>query len=320
MDKSGPLGFDIVRNDDWIRKLNCIEYLRDVGKHFSVNMMLGKESVRQRIENREQGISYTEFSYMLLQAYDFYWLYKNHGCRLQIGGSDQWGNITAGVELIRRKNPPGSEAAHGFTYPLITTKSGVKFGKTEAGAVWLDAKRTSPYAFYQFWVNTADADIEQYFYTFTDQPKEAVVDLLEKSKSNPDERAAQRSLSYELTSLVHGKSEADKAVNASKALFSEEIAALDKKTLLEIFQDVPSTELSRSEFEKGITIQDLLIKTQLAKSKGEAKRQIDGGGIYMNNARVTESQTPVAQTHLIDGSLLVIRSGKKNYHLVQLKS
>jgi tyrosyl-tRNA synthetase len=314
----GATGYKLVRNDSWLKEISFVDFLRDVGKHFSVNMMLGKESVKSRLENREQGISYTEFSYMLLQAYDFYHLAETAGCRLQIGGSDQWGNITAGIELIRRKSQPGVPAAHGFTFPLVTTKAGTKFGKTEAGAVWLDAKRTSPYRFYQFWLNTADADASRYLRIFCDLPDEELQALDKRMTAEPDVRPVQRQLAETLTTLIHSEAETRKAVEASRVLFGESLANVDRETLLDIFSDVPSTTIPRGEINKGLPIQDLLVRVQLAKSKGDAKRAIEGGGVYLNNERVSDLALVVAERNLLDGAIFVLRSGKRNYHLVQL--
>ncbi len=316
LSSEGKNAFQILRNDTWLRPLSCIEFLRDVGKHFSVNMMLGKESVKGRIENREHGISYTEFSYMLLQAYDFYWLYKHKGCRLQVGGSDQWGNITAGVELIRRKEQSGTSHAFGCTFPLLTTSTGKKFGKTEQGNVWLDPKKTSPYRFYQYWVNTADGDVISYLKYFTEIDGEELTSLEQGVAQNPEARLAQQTLARTLTEIVHGANETTRAISASKVLFGEKIENIDEATLLDIFADVPSTTIPRDELTTGLLIGDLLKRTGLASSKGEAKRLIEGGGIYINNVRVTDSALQVSSSHLVTNTTLVLRSGKKSYHLV----
>jgi tyrosyl-tRNA synthetase len=312
----GDNAFSIVRNDEWLKPVSFIDFLRDTGKHFSVNMMLAKESVKNRLENREQGISYTEFSYMLLQAYDFYWLYKNRGCRLQVGGSDQWGNITAGTELIRRRSPADAPQAYGATFPLLTTSTGAKFGKTEKGAIWLDAKRTSPYRFFQYWVNTTDEDVIRNLRLFTDLTDQEITELEKQTREKPQDRAAQTRLGQILTDLIHGESERKRAEQASKVLFGESLKDIDSSLLREIFSDVPSTEVQKSDIAAGVSIVDLLVRCSVADSKGAAKRLVEGGGIYLNNERVTDSALKVEQSRLIDGSILVLRSGRKNYHLV----
>ena len=318
LDSEGKNGFELVKNDQWLCKLPYIDFLRDVGKHFTVNSMIAKDSVKTRLDTREQGISYTEFSYMLLQAYDFYWLYQNKDCRLQVGGSDQWGNITAGLELIRKKSSANSLQAFGLTFPLLTTSTGAKFGKTEAGAVWLDPKKTSPYAFYQYWLNSQDADVLTYLKLFTEIRDSELADLAKSVETAPEKREAQQFLASSLTTLIHGTGETAKAQSASKVLFGESIEGLDSSTLLEIFCEVESTEVSKSDLGSGISLQDLLVKTGLAKSKGAARRLIEGGGIYLNNQRTEDFQNLVSKEQFIDQSLLVIRSGKKRYHLVRL--
>lgn len=311
-----PGSFKLVKNDSWIKKLNIIEFLRDVGKHFSVNSMLAKDSVKTRIESKEQGISYTEFSYMILQAYDFYHLNKENNCRLQIGGSDQWGNITAGLELIRRRNEETHPQCFGMTFPLITTSSGAKLGKTEKGAVWLDAERTSPYEFYQYWINTSDADVIRYIKLFTEIEGEELSALEKQITSAPEKREAQKALAEELTSLIHGKAGLASAVAASRILFGEKIENIDSKTLKSIFKDVPSVNLASARLEQGVGILDLLVESSLAKSKGEARRLLEGGGIYVNNEKASNAQEQIDKARFIGGEVLVLRSGKKNYALV----
>lgn len=315
---SGKNAFQIKRNDEWLNKLSFLDFLRDVGKHSSVNQMLAKDSVKARLENREQGISYTEFSYMLLQAYDFFWLNEHLGCRLQVGGSDQWGNITAGLDLIRRKNPAGHAPAYGMTFPLLMTSSGTKFGKTEQGAVWLDAKKTSPYQFYQYWMNTADADVIRYLLLFTSVDGEELRGLETSLAQNPQAREAQQYLAAELTTLVHGKSETERAKQASKILFGESFENVDSKTLLDVFQDVPSTLLSATDLSASASLIDLLVRCGIASSKSDARRSLEGGGVYVNNEKIKETNFVVSKSHFVDGNVLVIRSGKKNYHLVKL--
>ncbi|TVR04188.1 MAG: tyrosine--tRNA ligase [Deltaproteobacteria bacterium] len=305
----------LVNNADWITPITFLEWLRDVGKHFSVNTMLAKESVRARLEQREQGISYTEFSYMLLQAYDFLHLCVHHGCRIQAGGNDQWGNITAGIELIRRK---GEGPAAGFTFPLVTTASGEKFGKSAGNAVWLDASRTSPYTFYQFWVRTDDRDVEKFLKFFTFLSLEEIGAVVAEHGEAPHRRLAQKRLAEEVTRLVHGESGLRTAEQATAVLFGQEIADLDDAQLSEIFADVPSTELPRARLESGeLTLVDLLAETGLMKSRGEARRRIEAGGTYINNVRWASVDAAVGPAQLASESTMVLRAGKKNYHLVR---
>ncbi len=318
LSSSGSNAYQLVRNDEWLGPQRFIDFLRDVGKHFSVNSMIAKESVKARLENREQGISYTEFSYLLLQAYDYFWLNKNRNCRLQVGGSDQWGNITAGLELIRRKNGDNHPPAYALTFPLLMTSSGTKFGKTERGAVWLDSKKTSPYHFYQYWMNTADADVLKYIRLFTTADDSELRQLETETAAHPEQRAAQRYLAEHLTTLVHGRSETERAAGASKLLFGERFDSVDSKTLLEVFQDVPSTNLPRTDLGESLPILDLLVRCGIATSKAAARRSVEGGGIYLNNDRVDQVTSAVTPGMFVEGSFLVIRSGKRNYHLVKL--
>jgi tyrosyl-tRNA synthetase len=279
-------------------------------------MMLAKDSVKSRLENREQGISYTEFSYMLLQAYDFYHLNKTQGCRLQVGGSDQWGNITAGIELIRRKG--AKNTAYGLTFPLLTTSTGSKFGKTAEGTVWLDAKKTSPYKFYQYWLNTSDEDVFRFIRLFTSLEDPQITELEKQRKEKADQRLAQKVLANTLTELVHGEAESKKAIFASEVLFGGSFENVSATTLIEIFSDVPSTEVTASELSAGLNIVDLLVKCGISNSKGAAKRSLEGGGIYLNNERVSDSASTVNINNFVNQQALVIRSGKKNYHLVRI--
>ncbi|MCB0323838.1 MAG: tyrosine--tRNA ligase [Bdellovibrionales bacterium] len=320
LSKEGPNPYRIVRNDSWLKHLNYIEFLRDIGKHFTINSMIAKDSVRSRLENREQGISYTEFSYMLLQAFDYWWLHQHEGCRLQVGGSDQWGNITAGLELIRRKATTGGAPAYGLTFPLLTTSSGAKFGKTEKGAVWLDAARTSPYHFYQYWLNTADADVIRYAMLFTDIDGEELAALEHAVSQAPAERAAQRYLAAQLTELVHGAEQTKLAISASRVLFGEKLDSLSKEVLLDIFKEVPSVSMTRADVGDGILLTDLLVTAGVAPSKGAARRLVEGGGVYLNNERSNDLQERVTVDRFVDGAVLVIRSGKKNYFLIELSA
>ena len=311
--KSNPA--KLLNNASWLLSLPLVDFMRDIGKHFSVNYMLTKDSVRNRIE-REEGLSFTEFSYMLLQSYDFLYLYDNYGCKLQTGGSDQWGNITAGTELVRRVR--GGQA-YGLVYPLITKSDGTKFGKTESGAVWLSAKRTSPYRFYQFWLNADDRDVMNYLKFFTFLPQERVQELNEAVSARPEQREAQRVLAREMTNMVHGPSALDRAEQASQALFGGDITGLPGDDIQDIFAEVPSSELQKTSLEgDGANIVDLLANTGFLKSKGEARRAIQEGGIYLNNQRVGEPTQTVTVEQLLDGRFLVLRRGRKNYHLIKV--
>ena len=313
LDFDGPASARVMNNAEWLLPLNAITFMRDVGKHFTVNYMLAKESVKSRID---EGISYTEFSYMLLQAYDYLELHRRAGATLQIGGSDQWGNITAGIDLIRKQR---GKKAHGLVWPLMTTSSGVKFGKTEAGTIWLDPGRTSPFAFYQFWLNTDDRDVAAYlkYFTFLDRPH---IDALEQAtQSAPEKREAQRTLAREVTSLVHGTDQVARAEHASSLLFREDITALPVADVLAVFADVPSTALPLDELgADGIAIVDLVARVSLAPSKSEARRLVQSGGVYVNNRRITDLQQRIGRQEAIGGQLLLIRKGQKQNHLVLL--
>jgi tyrosyl-tRNA synthetase len=304
----------LVNNADWLMSLNLIEFLRDTGKHFTVNYMIAKDSVRNRLE-REDGISFTEFSYMLLQSYDFLHLHDELGCLLQTGGSDQWGNITAGVELIRRMR---GASAYGLVYPLIVKADGTKFGKTEGGSVWLDAKRTSPYRFYQFWLNTDDRDVVKYLKFFTFLDEETILSLEQSLEAHPEQREAQYRLASELTRTLHGSTACSRAEKASRVLFGGELTGLSAEDVQEIFADVPSSELPRTQLEGGLPVVDLLVLSKLAASKGEARRLISGGGMYLNNQRISEAGQMVMIGEAIEGRFLVLRKGQKSYHLVKV--
>jgi tyrosyl-tRNA synthetase len=278
-----------------------------------VNNLLAKEAIKRRLET-EEGLSFTEFSYPLLQAYDYLVLYDRHGCNLQLGGSDQWGNILAGIDLIRRLR---SARAHGLVFPLVTTSAGVKFGKTEAGAVWLDPELTSPYRFYQFWLNTDDRDAVPYLKFFTWLSQEEIADLEESVRTEPEKRRAQRELARHVTALVHGETELEKALRASEVLFGKEISGLTVQEIIDIFADVPSTELAKSKLD-GLTLTDALVLSGLAPSKGEARRLVKGGGVALNNRRATDPRQTISDSDLIDGQVLVLRKGAKNYHLLRI--
>ena len=295
----------LLNNYDWMKGFTYLQFLREVGKHFSVNMMLAKDSVSSRIE-KEQGISYTEFSYMLLQGYDFLHLHRAHDCTVQVGGSDQWGNITAGIELVRRVD--GKEA-FGLTMPLVTTSNGQKFGKTEQGNIWLDAARTTPYALYQFFLNTDDRDVGKFLRFYTELDEAKIVELDETVRSAPEKREAQRVLAIEVCTLVHGAGEAQKAGETTRALFDRKGGALIAPP------DAPSTNLSTSEL--GLSLVDLLVRTQLCASKGAARRDIDGGGIYVNDERMADPALAITVDN-VKGGLVLLRKGKKTYHVVRV--
>lgn len=304
----------MVNNADWLTTTSITDFLRDIGKHFSVNTMIAKETVKRRLEG--DGISYTEFSYLLLQSYDFLKLYEKYNCTLQMGGSDQWGNITAGIDLIRKVH---EAKAHALVFPLLTTSSGTKFGKTEAGTVWLDANRTSPYRFYQFWFNADDKDVINQLKYFTLLKQEEVEALDQSLASAPEKREAQRRLAQEVTKLVHGEEALRKAEQASKVLFGEAIQNISLQDALDIFCDVPSIQIEKSLLSgEGMSLIDLVASSGLAQSKGEAKRLMQGGGIYLNNIRVNDLKCLVSLNNTIEGKALVLRKGAKEYRLVKL--
>jgi len=304
----------LVDNSEWLCTAPMVEFLRDIGKHFTVNYMLAKESVKRRLE-QEEGISFTEFSYLILQSYDFLVLHDRYGCTLQVGGSDQWGNITAGAELIRKLR---GQRAYGLVQPLVTTSTGVKFGKTEAGAVWLDAELTSPYRFYQFWLNTADDDVARYLKSFTWLAREAIEEIEADHAAAPEHREAQRRLAQEVTTMVHGESACERALRSSKILFGGEIDEVDGREILEIFADVPSSTIASDALgSDGVALVDLLVETGVAASKGAAKRLVRDGGVYVNNRRVADDRQRVTRGDFLDGSVLILRKGQKQYHLVQ---
>ena len=302
----------LVNNAEWLTKLGAIEFMRDVGKHFTVNAMLAKDSVKRRIES-EDGITYTEFSYSLLQAYDFLVLFDRFGCTLQMGGSDQWGNITAGMDLIRRLR---GAKAHGVVLPLITTASGTKFGKTEAGTVWLDPELTKPYEFYQFWLNADDRDAVRYLKFFTFLPQARIRELEEATTRAPEKRAAQRELAREVTRLVHGDRAVHDAEAAAEKLFAGNILDMSAPELLQVFSNVPSSETPYAA--DGWLITEFLTANRVTSSKGEAVRLIKGGGISVNTRRVTDEKQRVRPDEAIAGEFFVIRKGKKDNFLVKI--
>ncbi len=313
--KSNPA--QVVNNADWLRRLSLVEFLRDTGKHFTVNYMLAKDSVKSRMERDDSGISYTEFSYMLLQAHDYQHLFDTQRCVLQVGGSDQWGNIVAGVELIRRTR---SEKAHALVYPLLVRADGSKFGKTAEGtSVWLSPTRTSPYRFYQYWFNTDDSDVVTYLNYFTWLTQAEIAELEALVDEQPERREAQRTLAREATRMIHGETALAKAEQASQALFGGDITGLDAADIEDIFGEVPSNEVAKESLSDGLAVVDLLVESGLASSKADARRSIQGGGIYLNNERVTDATQAAGMGQAIDGRFLVLRKGRRQYHLVRVR-
>jgi len=307
----------MVNNHDWFGKISFLDFLRDVGKHLTVNYMTNKESVRARLEDRDQGISYTEFSYMLLQAYDFHVLARDHGCRLQVGGSDQYGNITAGIELHRKLG--GAERLFGLTAPLLLDSSGKKMGKTAAGtSVWLDPERTSPYAFYQYWLNVDDADVDRFLRQFSMRPLAEIAEIARAHAEAPHKREGQKALAGDMTSWVHGDEPLRRAIAASQVMFGGSLEDLRDADLEPLLADVPSSTLPRSELEKGVPLVDLLARADLAKSKGAARRLVSGGGVYVNNIRTTEQDRTITTADLGTETMLILRAGKKSYHIVRV--
>ena len=302
-----------VNNLSWLKDVTMLHFLRDIGKHFTVNYMIAKETVKSRLSG--DGISYTEFSYMLLQAFDFLHLYQKHNCKLQIGGSDQWGNLTAGLELIRRKL---SQEAYALCFPLVTNSEGRKFGKSEGNAVWLNAEMTSAYTFHQFWLNVPDTDVIRMLKVFTFESRERIEQLEQQVKAHPEQREAQRVLAEAVCTLVHGAEATAEAKRSAGALFGGgSLEGLSKDQLSELFADAPTTTLSMSEVQE-LDILSLLAAT-LAKSKGEARRLIQGGGIYLDNQRVADETLRIRDTKVVENGFLVLRSGKKKYHLVRVE-
>jgi tyrosyl-tRNA synthetase len=316
----------LVNNFDWTGPWSYLEFLRDVGKNFPVNVMLAKDSVKSRLGRGEPasaggaggegGMSYTEFSYMLLQAYDFVHLYDTYNCQLQAGGSDQWGNITAGIDLARRMR---GVQLYGLTWPLLTKSDGTKMGKTESGAVWLSAKRTSPYQFYQYWINVDDADAGGCLRMLTELSREEIEDLDQRRLTDPGRRDSQRRLAEEITRLVHGPEGLAAARRATEIFFGAEISDLSDSQLVEIFADVPSKELSCSRLGEGLPLIDALVESGLAKSKAEARRTIQQGGAYVNNRRIDDVEAVLSPDDLASETVLVVRSGKKKYALLRFK-
>lgn len=307
---------ELVNNLDWLGPLTFLDALRDVGKHFSVNAMIQRDSVRDRLHNRDQGISYTEFSYMILQAYDFLHLFEKGGVTLQMGASDQWGNIVAGLDLISRRNPVEVGEAFGLTTPLITKADGGKFGKSESGAVWLSSDRTSPYAFYQFWLNAADADIPKFILTYTLWGREETEAVIAAHGANPAAREANRKLARHMTELLHGPTEADAAEAAARALFAGDIAALPPALLDEALASAPSSTHDKASLGAGVPVVDLLVTVQLAQSKREAKEFLASGSVTVNGRKVGPEDR-VATSDLLHGRVIALRRGKKHWHVTR---
>ncbi len=312
----GPSGALLLNNADWTEQVSYLDFLRVYGKHLTINYMTAKESVRARLEDRDQGISYTEFSYMLLQAYDFVHLAEHHGCQLQMGATDQWGNITAGIELQRKM---GRSPLHGMVCPLLLDSSGKKMGKTASGtSVWLDPAITSPYAFYQYLLNTEDADVERLLLTFSWRPLAEITDIARKHKAAPEERLGQRTLAEDVTRFVHGEEALRRAVRASQVMFGGSLEGLGDQDLEPLLGDVPSTQLARGALEAGVPLVDLMVETRLAESKGAARRLLTAGGVYVNNQRVSDPAARLTASDLATESMIVLRAGKKSYHIVRV--
>ena len=314
-ESDAPNKAELVNNYDWMKDYGFLNFIRDVGKHITVNYMMAKDSVKMRLSNESrEGMSFTEFSYQLLQGYDFLWLYKNKNCRLEMGGSDQWGNITTGTELIRRML--GKTDAYALTCPLIRKADGRKFGKTENGNIWLDPERTSPYEFYQFWLNVSDEDAERYIKIFTLLTKEEIEAAIEEHKQDPGQRLAK-----EITIMVHGEQEYENALSASKMLFgnatSDELRKLDERTFLAVFSGVPTFQIQKSDLPCNI-IDLLAVKTQVFPSKGECRKMIQGGGVSINKDKVADVEYEVSEKDIVDGKYILAQRGKKNYNLIKI--
>ena len=322
-DSDAPNAAELVNNYDWMKNFSFLEFIRDIGKHITVNYMMAKDSVKKRLsgESRE-GMSFTEFSYQLLQGFDFLHLYQTRNCRLQLGGSDQWGNMTTGTELIRRKT--GEENVFAITCPLITKADGGKFGKTESGNVWLDARYTSPYKFYQFWLNVSDADAEKYIKIFTALSREEIEELKKQQEADPGQRPLQKRLAQEITTMVHSAEDYEAAVEASQILFSnkagEILHKIDEDTLLAVFEGVPTFEVERADIEAGIKLADLLVdKAPVFPSKGELRKLAQGGGFAINKEKVADPYAPASTGMLLNDKYILVQKGKKNYYLIIAK-
>ena len=321
-DSDAPNAAEMVNNYDWMKNFSFLDFIRDVGKHITVNYMMAKDSVKKRLNGEARdGLSFTEFTYQLLQGYDFLHLYETKGCKLQMGGSDQWGNITTGSELIRRTN--GGEA-FALTCPLITKADGGKFGKTESGNVWLDPRYTSPYKFYQFWLNVSDADAEKYIKIFTELTREEVEELVAFQAQDPGQRPLQKRLAKELTTMVHSAEDYEAAVEASQILFSnkagEILHKIDEPTLLAVMEGVPTFEIARADLEAGLPLADLLTdRAKVFPSKGEMRKMVQGGGVSVNKEKIADAYAPSSTDMLLNDKYILVQRGKKNYYLLIAK-
>ena len=322
-ESDAPNAAIMVNNYDWMKDFTFLSFIRDIGKHITVNYMMAKDSVKKRLNGEsQQGMSFTEFSYQLLQGYDFLHLYDTYGCRLQLGGSDQWGNMTTGTELIRRIN--GADDAHALTCPLITKADGGKFGKTESGNVWLDQRYTSPYKFYQFWLNVSDADAEKYIKIFTSLPKDEIDALVAEQQADPAQRPLQKRLAKELTTMVHSAADYEAAVEASQILFSnkasETLRKIDEATLLSVFEGVPTYEIANSDLDGSVKLADILVdKTSVFPSKAELRKLAQQNGFSVNKEKVTDVYAPATTDMLLNDKYILIQKGKKNYYLLIAK-
>ena len=319
-ESDAPNRAELVNNYDWMKDYGFLNFIRDIGKHITVNYMMAKDSVKMRLSNESrEGMSFTEFSYQLLQGYDFLWLYQNKGCRLEMGGSDQWGNITTGTELIRRTL--GKTDAYALTCPLIRKADGKKFGKTEKGNIWLDPERTSPYEFYQFWLNVSDEDADRYIKIFTLLGKEEIEAAIAEHQLDPGQRQLQKLLAKEVTILVHGEAEYENALAASRMLFgnstSEELRKLDERTFLAVFSGVPTFDIRKEDLPCGI-IDLLSVKTQVFPSKGECRKMIQGGGVSVNKDKIASIDHEITEKDIVDGKCILVQRGKKNYFIINV--
>ena len=319
-DSDAPNKAELVNNYDWMKDYTFINFTRDIGKLITVNYMMSKDSVKKRLSrDSSEGMSFTEFTYQLLQGYDFLYLYEHRGVKLQLGGADQWGNITTGTELIRRTC---SGEAYALTCPLITKADGGKFGKTEKGNIWLDAERTSPYQFYQFWLNVSDEDAEKYIKIFTMLERETIESAIEEHRADPGRRTLQKLLAEEVTRMVHGQEELDKAIRASRILFgkasAEDLRSLDEKTFLAVFDGVPTFNVPKDKLPVGI-LDFLAVETQVFPSKGEARKMIQGNGFSLNKEKMTDINRQVGEGDIIDGKYILVQKGKKDYFIINVK-
>ena len=319
-DSDAPNKAELVNNYDWMKDYTFINFTRDIGKLITVNYMMSKDSVKKRLSrDSSEGMSFTEFTYQLLQGYDFLYLYEHRGVKLQLGGADQWGNITTGTELIRRTC---SGEAYALTCPLITKADGGKFGKTEKGNIWLDAERTSPYQFYQFWLNVSDEDAEKYIKIFTMLERETIESAIEEHRADPGRRSLQKLLAEEVTRMVHGQEELDKAIRASQILFgkasAEDLRSLDEKTFLAVFDGVPTFNVAKDKLPMGV-LDFLAVETQVFPSKGEARKMIQGNGFSINKEKMTDINRQVGEGDIIDGKYILVQKGKKDYFIINVK-